>query len=49
MPLRRTVIQLPDLLVEWLDKKCEEGYTKAGIIRSLVQKKFDQEKKENLN
>jgi len=46
MPLKRTVIQLTDPQLEWLDKKCKEGYTKAGLIRAFVQEKLDEDNKE---
>ena len=40
MAMIRTVIQLPEHLVHWLNHKRLEGYTKSGLIRQLLEKEY---------
>ncbi len=41
MKMERIVIQLPSPLKRKLEDLCEQGYTMAGYIRSLLQRELN--------
>ena len=44
--MKRMSLSYTDQMIKWLEKKSKEsGATKAGVIRNLIEKEIEKEKK----